>query len=75
MAVILQTPFSIVFLLMKMFVSWFKFCKIIPKVLIDNVLTLVQVMAWACTGDKPLPEPMMTQCTDAYLYVSSGPFY
>ena len=33
---------------------------------IDNKPALVQVMAWHLIGDKPLPEPMMTQFTDAY---------
>ena len=28
---------------------------------------LVQVMAWRRAGDKPLPEPMLTQFTDAYM--------
>ena len=27
---------------------------------IDNKSTLVQALAWCRTGDKPLPEPMMT---------------
>ena len=34
---------------------------------IHNKLALVQVMAWRRTGDKPLPEPMMTRFTDAYM--------
>ena len=33
----------------------------------DNKPTLVQVMAWCRTGDKPLPELMLTQFTDAYM--------
>ena len=33
--------------------------KFLPKDLIDNKSTLVQVMAWCRTGDKPLPEPML----------------
>ena len=32
----------------------------------DKKAALVQVMAWRI-GDKPLPEPMMTQFTDAYI--------
>ena len=28
-------------------------------------LALVQVMAWCRIGDKPLPEPMITQFIDA----------
>ena len=33
---------------------------------IENKPALVQVMAWHQTGDKALPEPMMTQLADAY---------
>ena len=41
--------------------------KIAPRSPIDNKAALVQVMACPRTGDKPLPEPMMTQFTDAYM--------
>ena len=34
---------------------------------IDNKPKLVQVMARRRTGDKPLPELMLTQFTDAYM--------
>ena len=34
---------------------------------IDNKPALVQVMAWLRTGDKPFPELMLTQLTDAYM--------
>ena len=51
-----------------------KFCisiqislKVIPNGLIDNKSALVQVMAWRRAGDKTLPEPLMTQFTDAYM--------
>ena len=43
---------------------WLKF---VPKGPIDNTSVLVQVMAWRREGDKPLPEPMLTQFTDAYM--------
>ena len=33
----------------------------------DNKPALVKVMAWHRTGNKPLPEPMLTQFTDAYM--------
>ena len=33
--------------------------KFVPKGLINNILTLVQIMAWRRSGDKPLFEPMM----------------
>ena len=41
--------------------------KFVPKGTIDNKSALVQVMDWRRTGDKPLPEPMMTQFTDTYM--------
>ena len=34
--------------------------KFVPKGPIDNKPVLVQVMAWHRTGDKPLPELMLT---------------
>ena len=40
--------------------------KFVPKGPIDNKLALVQVMDLHWTGDKPLPEPMLTQFTNAY---------
>ena len=39
--------------------------KFVPKGPIHNKSALVQVMAWHQTGDKPLPEPRMTQLTDS----------
>ena len=41
--------------------------KLVPRSPIDNKSALVRVMAWRRTGDKPLPEPMMSQFTDAYM--------
>ena len=41
--------------------------KLVPRSPTDNKPSLVQVMAWRWTGDKPLPEPMITQFTDAYM--------
>ena len=41
--------------------------KFVPKALIDNKSASVQVMAWRRTGDKPLPEPKLTQFADAYM--------
>ena len=41
--------------------------KFIPRSPIDNKSALLQVMAWRRTGDKPLPEPMLIQFTDAYM--------
>ena len=39
---------------------------------IDSKPAWVQVLAWRQTGDKPLPEPMMTQFTDAYICGTHG---
>ena len=36
--------------------------------LIDNKATLVQIMAWYRTGNKPLSEAMLTCFTDAYMH-------
>ena len=33
--------------------------KFVPKVPINNIPALVQIMAWHHSGDKPLSEPMM----------------
>ena len=33
--------------------------KFVPKGPINNILALVQIMAWCPSGDKPLSEPMM----------------
>ena len=41
--------------------------KFAPRSPVDNKPALVQVMAWRRTGDKPLPEPMITQFTNAYM--------
>ena len=46
--------------------------KFVPKRQIDNKSALVQVMAWRLTGGKPLPEPMLTQFTDAYMQQHYG---
>ena len=42
--------------------------KFVARIPVDNKPVLVQVMAWCRTGDKLLPEPMMTQFTDAYMW-------
>ena len=45
--------------------------KLVLRSPVDNKPALVQVMAWRQTGDKPLPEPMMTQFIDAYTQSSA----
>ena len=41
--------------------------KIVPMSPMDSKPALVQVMAWRRTGNKPLPEPMLTQFTEGYM--------
>ena len=36
----------------------------VPRSAINNNPALVQVMTWQQRGDRPLPEPMLTQFTD-----------
>ena len=42
--------------------------KFLSRSPIDNKPALVQVTAWCRTGDKPLPETMLIQFTDAYMW-------
>ena len=51
-----------------------KFCilirisrKLLPKGLINDTWTMLQVMAWRRIGDKPLPEQILIQFADAYM--------
>ena len=39
--------------------------KFVPKGPIDNKSALVQVLVWRQTDDKPLPEVMFAEFTDA----------
>ena len=41
--------------------------KFVPNSRIDNKPVSGQVIAWSRIGDRPLPEPMITQFTDAYI--------
>ena len=41
--------------------------KFVPKGPINNIPALVQMMAWRWPGEKPSPEPMLTQFTDVYM--------
>ena len=41
--------------------------KLVPRSQIDNKPALRRVMDWHRTGDKPLPEPILTKFTDAYM--------
>ena len=42
--------------------------KLGPMSPIDNKPALAQVMAWHRTNDKPLPDPMLTQFIDAFMW-------
>ena len=41
--------------------------KFVPKGPMNNKPAMFQVMAWRWIGDKPLPEPMLAELTDAYM--------
>ena len=43
------------------------YLNLVPRSSINNKPALVQVIAWRRSGNKPLPEPMTTQFTDAYM--------
>ena len=46
--------------------------KFVPRSPIDNKPGLVRVMAWRRTGDKPLPELMLTHFTNAHMRHQGG---
>ena len=58
---ILQTTFSNGFSWMKMYEFRLTFHRSGPRGPINNIPTLVQIMAWRRPGDKPLSEPMMVR--------------
>ena len=51
--------FKCIFLNENVWISLKISLKFVPKIRINNILTLVQIMAWRRPGDKPLSEPMM----------------
>ena len=61
MAAIFQTTFSNGHSWMKMYEFWLTFHYISLMVPINNIPTLIQVIAWRRPGDKPLSEPMMVR--------------
>ena len=62
MAAISQTTFWYIFSLIKILEFRLKFhWKFVPRGPINNILPLVQIMAWRRPGDKPLSEPMMVR--------------
>ena len=58
--------FNRIFITEKFNISFQLSLKIVPNVSIEYFGVLVQVMAWCRAGDRPLPEPMLTQSTDLY---------
>ena len=76
MASILQRTFANVFSCMTIVVIWFQFwVKWVPNDPISNKSSLVQIMAWRRTGDKPLSGPMMTYVIDGYWHHLASMFY
>ena len=72
MDAILQTIFSNAISWMKMLEFQLVQLKFVPKGPINNILALVQIMAWHWTGDKPLSEQMMAKFNDAYMHHSAS---
>ena len=69
MAAISQTTFpKCNFMNVKFYILIWISLKFVPKGPIDNTPALVHVIAWRRPGAKPLPEPMLTQLTDAYMW-------
>ena len=55
----LDNIFKFIFLNENVWISLQISLKFVPKVQINNIPALVQIMAWRQTGDKPLFEPML----------------
>ena len=53
--------FKCIFLNENIYISINISLKFVPKVPINNIPTLVPIMAWRRPGDKPLSEPMMVR--------------
>ena len=51
--------FEYIFLNENVLISLMISLKFVPKVWINNIPALIQIMAWRRSGDKPLFEPMM----------------
>ena len=66
-AILADDIFKHVFLNENIIISIQISLKFVPYSPVDNKSALVQVMAWCQTGNKPLPEAMMTQFTDVYM--------
>ena len=65
--------FQMTFLNASSWIKMFDFrLKFVPKVQINNILPLVQIMARRLIGTKPSSEPMMALFTDAYMHHSAS---
>ena len=69
MAAILQTTHSDTFLNENVWITIKISLKFVPKGPINDILVLVQIMAWRRPGDKPLSEPMMVRLP-THIYVT-----
>ena len=66
MAAILTDKFKCIFLTENDRISIRISLKFVSKSPRENKPALFHVVAWCRTGDKPLPEPMLTRFADAY---------
>ena len=66
-AISLTNTFKSMFLIENIWISIKISQKIVPKGLIDNKAALDKVMAWCRKGNRPLPETVLIQFTDAYM--------
>ena len=66
-AILADNYFKCIFLNENVWISIQISLKFVPNGTIDIESALDQVMAWCREDDKPLPEAMMTQFTDAYM--------
>ena len=53
-----RRPFKLIFLNGNVWITIKISLKFVPKGPINNILSLVQIIAWRRSGDKPLSEPM-----------------
>ena len=64
--------FKYIFLNENMCISLRISLKFVPKIWINNIASLVQIMAWRRPGDKLLYEPMMVSLIILRIYASFG---
>ena len=65
--------FQMLFLWTKIYEFWLRFhWSVFVRGPISNIPSLVQIMAWHQSGNKPLSKAMMAQVTDAYMCHSAS---